>query len=81
MLETDKCEKECGNCGVKTMDVTKHGMEECKALEKERMRYKLRMKLYDASEKTNVLNKNAAFNEAMRKNCVMKVLCEFLIVI
>ena len=81
MLETDKYEKECGNCGLKTTDMTKHGMEECKAVEKERMRYKLRMKLYDASQKTSGLNKNGAFIEAMRKKCVMKVLCDFLIVI
>ena len=80
-LETDKYEKECGNCGEKVMDVTKHGMEECKAVENQRLVYKLRMKLYEASEKTNVLNTNEAFKEAMRKNSMMKVVCEFLIVI
>ena len=81
ILDTVECEKECENCGIKVKDITQHGMEECKAVEHHRIVYKLRMKFYNASEKWNLLKKTEAINAAMTKNCFMKVVCDFLLVI
>ena len=81
LLESDKYEKECRNCEQRVRNFTKHGMEECKAVELQRTLFKMRMKFYNASEKPNQLKIGEVFNEAMSRKCVMKVLCEFLIVI
>ena len=81
ILNAANYEKECENCGMKVKDLTKHGMEECKAVEHHRMVYKLRMKLYNAPEKLNLLNKNEAIKAAIKKNSFMKVVCDFLLVI
>ena len=43
MLDNERFEKECGNCGKTVEDITKHGMEECTAVEHHRKVYKLRM--------------------------------------
>ena len=61
------------------MNITKHGMEECKAVENQRTIYYLRMKLYNVQEKPKQSNINHVINEAMRRKCVMKVVCEFLL--
>ena len=39
------------------------------------------MKFYDARENMDPLKKTQAFKEALRKRCLMKVECEFLIII
>ena len=81
LLESDKYEKECRNCEQRVRNFTQHGMEECKAVEQQRTLFKMRMKFYDATEKTSQLKLEDIFNEAMSRKCVMKVVCEFLIVI
>ena len=81
ILDTAKFEKECGNCGKVVEDTTKHGMGECKALEHHREVYILRMKLYNAPENCNLLEKKEAIKVAMMKNCFMKVVCDFLLMI
>ena len=81
ILESDKYEKECRNCGQRVTNFTKHGMEECKAVDHQRTVCKLRMKLYNASDKSILLKDDEVFNEAMSSKSVMKVVCDFLIVI
>ena len=61
--------------------MVQHGFKECKQLEQHRRLYKLKMKLYDAPKRLNLLDKMDAFEEAMINSSLMKVLCEFLIVI
>ena len=81
LLESNKYEKDCRNCEQRVRNFTKHGMEECKAVDQQRTLFRLRMKFYNASEKPNWLKLDEIFNEAMSRRCVMKVVCEFLIVI
>ena len=61
--------------------MVQHGFKECKQLEQHRRLYKLKMKLYDAPTRLNLLDKMEVFEEAMTKSSLMKVVCEFLIVI
>ena len=63
------------------MNFTKHGMVECKAVEQQRIVYKLRMKIYKEVDKTNLSKIDDIIKAAMRSKSVMKVLCDFLIVI
>ena len=81
ILESDKYEKDCRNCEQRVMNFTKHGMEECKAVEHQRKTYKLKMRFYNDTEKRNLKNVDEVIREAMRSKCIMKVVCDFLIVI
>ena len=81
MLETSKYEKECKNCGDRVMNLTKHGIEECKGVLNHRKVFRLRMKLYNAQVPTNTMSKTEALNAALMKKCLMKVICDFLSVI
>ena len=81
MLESNKFEKECNMCGVKVKDWTKHGIEECAGVEKERKVFKLRMKLYNVDRKVKLLNKTEVLKAALMKRSLMKVVCEFLLVL
>ena len=77
-LDTATYERECKNCGRKTKDIVKHGLEECQEVEKHRKIYLLRMKLYDAPQGANLLEKKEIFKEALAKKSLTMVLCEFL---
>ena len=81
MLETDKYEKECKNCGEKVTNLSKHGMEECQGVEHDRKVFKLRMRLYNAQVSKMNISKTEVFDAALKKKCLMKVLCDFLSVI
>ena len=81
MLESNKFEKECKNCRAKVRDLTKHGIEDCIGVEKERKVFNLSMKLYNAHRNLNILNKTEVFKAALMKRSLMKVVCEFLIVL
>ena len=79
MLESNKFEKECSNCGAKVKDLTKHGIEQCTGVEKERKVFNLRMNLYNADREVNLLNKTDVVRAALTKRSLMKVVCEYLI--
>ena len=81
ILDTAKYERVCKNCGKTVKDLTEHGLAECKSVKYHRKLYKLRLKLYDAPKTMKLLDKEEALKAAMTKKCLMKVVCEFLIVI
>ena len=76
----DNCnyDRECGHCGMKVKDITKHGMEDCKGVEQERKIYCTMMKLYDAPTTINLRHKTEVFKLAFTKKCFLKVFCRFL---
>ena len=81
LLDTKKYERCCKNCGKKVEDLTQHGLKDCTGVKHQRVVYNLKMKLYDAPEGTKLMNKRDAIRTALTKNCYMKALCDFLVVI
>ena len=74
-------DRECGHCGRKVKDLTKHGMEYCKGVEQERKFFSKMMKLYDAPATINLRDKTDVFKLAFTKTCFLKVFCRFLLII
>ena len=56
-------------------------MEECQGVEYHRKVFKLRMRLYNAPISKMKISKTEVFDAALKKKCLMKVLCDFLSVI
>ena len=80
-LDTAKYERECQNCGEQVKDIVQHGLEKCKNVENHRKLYILSMKLYDVPQRVKLLEKKEVLEAALAKKSLMKVLCEFPMVI
>ena len=63
------------------MDMTQHGLENCKMINQSRRTFLLKMKLYNIPPSINLGNKIEVFKEALGNNSYLKALCEFLLVI
>ena len=62
-------------------DIVKHGFEKCKKVENHRKLYILSMKLYDVPQRVKLLEKKEVLEAALAKKSLMKVVCEFLLVL
>ena len=74
-------ERQCGNCGATVKDITSHGLQECPKVTHQRDIFKITMRLYNAPKKLDMKCKIQVMKEALVKKSLMKVLCNFLVII
>ena len=73
MLEVSSYDRQCQNCGAKVKDITSHGLQCCPTLKKERTKFELMMKFYEAPKELDIRSMAQAFSEALDKKCLLKV--------
>ena len=81
MLDVANYDRQCGNCGTTVKDITSHGLQNCPKVKHQREIFKITMKLYDAPKDLDMMNKSHLMKEALVKKSLLKVVCEFLLII
>ena len=81
MLDVSSYDRECQNCGAQVQDITSHGLQGCPLLKHKRSLFEQKMKFYDAPRELDIRNKAQVLREALEKKCLLKVVCNFLLVI
>ena len=81
MLDVSSYDRQCQNCGAHVKDITSHGLQWCPKIKKERKIFELMMKFYDAPKELNTRSKIQVMREALVKKCLLKVVCNFLLII
>ena len=81
MLDVSSYDRLCQNCGAKVKDITSHGLQGCPMLKNERTIFALMMKFYDAPKDLDIGSKIQVLREALVKKCLLKVVCNFLLII
>ena len=62
-------------------DLTSHGLQECPMMEHSRRIFAMTMRLYNAPETLDMRNKSQVMKEALVKKSLLKVVCDFLLII
>ena len=81
MLDVSSYDRQCQNCGAHVKDITSHGLQGCPMLKHQRTLFEQMMKFYDAPRELNIRSKAQVLREALEKKCLLKVVCNFLLVI
>ena len=81
LLDVANYNRQCVNCEATVKDITSHGLKECPRVEKEREIFRLTMRLYNAPKNLDMGCKSQVMIEALVKKSLLKVLCDFLIII
>ena len=81
LLDVANYDRQCGNCGATDKDITSHGLQECPRVEHQREIFHITMKLYNAPKELDMTCKSQVMKEALVKKCLLRVVCDFLIII
>ena len=81
LLDVDNYERQCGNCGATVKDLTSHGLQECPMVKHQRRIFAITMRLYNVPETLDMRNKSQVMKEALVKKSLLKVVCDFLLII
>ena len=81
LLDVSSYDRQCKNCGAQVKDITSHGLEECTTLKHQRIIFEQMMKFYEAPKELDLSNKAQVLREALIKKCLLKVVCNFLLII
>ena len=81
MLDVSNYERPCGNCGASVKDLTTHGLKECTKVGQKRKIFETTMKFYNAPNDLDMGNKSHVMREALVKRSLLKVVCEYLLLI
>ena len=81
LLDTSSFDRQCKHCGLEAKDITKHGMEDCSMLVKQRKLFRMMMHFYNVPKEVDLTNKAAVVQLALSKSCFLNEVCKFWVAI
>ena len=80
ILDASNFNRTCRNCGSTTVrDMIHHGLTDCPGLDSQKRIFQMLMNFYNAPRDIDLTKKTEVFRAAMRKKCLLKVVCNFLL--
>ena len=80
ILDASNFNRTCRNCGSTTIrDMIHHGLTDCPGLHSQKRIFQMLMNFYNAPRDIDLTKKTEVFRAAMRKKCLLKVVCNFLL--